>query len=111
MVGTYASPGVYEHGDQVNYPRAAIVNENKHHISNALGYMPKDQNRAMAQMIEEDTQEEIAERYKRDPTYSATMNGHEPSRGAKVDADIKREEEELLKKKKEKTDSLPGKKL
>lgn len=39
------------------------------------------------------------------------MNGHEPSRGAKVDADIKREEEELLKKKKEKTDSLPGKKL
>lgn len=40
------------------------------------------------------------------------MHGHEPSRGAKADAEIQREEEELLKRrKKEKTDSMPGKKF
>lgn len=38
------------------------------------------------------------------------MHGNEPSKGAKIDAEIQREEEELLRKKKEKTDSLPGKK-
>lgn len=39
------------------------------------------------------------------------MHGNEPSRGAKVDAEIQREEEELLRKKKEKTDGMSGKKF
>ncbi|KAI2619436.1 hypothetical protein GGS26DRAFT_595509 [Hypomontagnella submonticulosa] len=112
MSGTHGSSGVYEQGDQVNYPKSSIANEEKHHKINAEGYMRKDQNKAMNQMLEEDIQGDVAERYKHDPTYPATMHGHEPSRGAKADAEIQREEEELLKRrKKEKTDSMPGKKF
>lgn len=39
------------------------------------------------------------------------MHGNQPSRGAKQDAEIQAEEAEILKKKKEKTDSMTGKKL
>lgn len=38
------------------------------------------------------------------------MHGHEPSRVAKIDAEIAAEETEMLNKK-HKTDSLPGKKM
>jgi len=36
---------------------------------------------------------------KKDPTAPAKMHGNEPSRGAKIDADIQTEEEEYLKSK------------
>lgn len=39
------------------------------------------------------------------------MHGNKPSRGAMVDQDIAQEEAELLEKKKNKTDSLAGKKM
>ncbi|KAI1088342.1 hypothetical protein F5B19DRAFT_496480 [Rostrohypoxylon terebratum] len=110
MSGTHGMSGIYEQGDQVNYRRSDVVNEERHHTTSAKGYRPKDQNKAMNQMIEENIQDEVRERYKHDPTYRATMHGNEPSKGAKIDAEIQREEEELLKRKKEKTDSLPGKK-
>ncbi|OTA64799.1 hypothetical protein K449DRAFT_421341 [Hypoxylon sp. EC38] len=110
MAGNHGLRSVYEEDDQVNYPRSFVAEEKKHHMINAEGYLPKDRNKAVNQMREEDIKEEIAERYKRDPTYPAIVHGHEPSKGAKIDAEILREEEELLKKKKEKTDSLPGKK-
>ncbi|KAI1414771.1 hypothetical protein F5Y13DRAFT_158280 [Hypoxylon sp. FL1857] len=109
MAGNHGFSGVYEQGDQINYPRSNVADEEKHHKINAEGY--KDQNKAMNRMLEEDIQDEVAERYKHDPTYRATMHGNEPSRGAKTDAEIQREEEELLKRKKEKTDSMPGKKF
>lgn len=41
----------------------------------------------------------------------ATMHGHKPSKGAQIDAEIAKEEAEMLAKKKEKTDSMTGKKL
>ncbi|KAI0894772.1 hypothetical protein F4806DRAFT_96613 [Annulohypoxylon nitens] len=110
MSGTHGMSGIYEQGDQVNYGRSNVANEERHHTTSAEGYRPKDQNKAMNQMIEENIQDEVAERYKHDPTYRATMHGNEPSKGAKIDAEIQREEEELLRRKKEKTDSLPGKK-
>ncbi|KAI1466688.1 uncharacterized protein F4812DRAFT_460249 [Daldinia caldariorum] len=103
--------GIYGKGDQANYRRDDIANEAQHHKINAQGFRTKDQNEAMTNMIEEHMQDGVAERYKHDPTYSATMHGHKPSRGAKTDADIQREEEEIINRKKEKTDSLPGKKL
>ncbi|KAI1143261.1 hypothetical protein F5Y05DRAFT_368034 [Hypoxylon sp. FL0543] len=111
MSGNHGFSGIYEQGDQINYPRSNVAEEEKHHLINAEGYRRKDLNKAMNQMREEDIQSEIAEREKHDPTYRATMHGNEPSRGAKADAEIQREEEELLKKKKEKTDSMPGKKF
>lgn len=36
------------------------------------------------------------------------MNGNEPSRGAKADAEILREEEEMLRKKKDKSNGMAG---
>ncbi|XXG94854.1 hypothetical protein Hte_001113 [Hypoxylon texense] len=111
MSGNHGSAAIYEDQDQVNYGRSSIANEEKHHTTKAEGYRPKDQNKKMNELIEEDIQERVAERYKHDPTYRATMHGNEPSRGAKVDAEIQQEEEEQLQRKKEKTDSMPGKKF
>lgn len=39
------------------------------------------------------------------------MHGNQPSKGAKQDAEIQAEEAEMLRRKKEKTDSMAGKKL
>ncbi|KAI1209016.1 uncharacterized protein F4807DRAFT_428520 [Annulohypoxylon truncatum] len=110
MSNTHGSARIYEQGDQVNYPRSNVANEEKHHTMSAEGYRPKDQNKAMNKMLEENIQDEVAEKYKHDPTYRATMHGNEPSKGAKIDAEIQREDEELMRRKQEKTDSLPGKK-
>lgn len=44
-------------------------------------------------------------------TQQAKVHGNEPSKGAKIDAEIQAEEEEAINKKKSgKTDSMPGKK-
>ncbi|KAI0397832.1 hypothetical protein F5Y17DRAFT_476545 [Xylariaceae sp. FL0594] len=101
---------LYADGDERNYPREAIRNESRHNNKNAEGYMPKDQNRAMDEMLTENTKARIEDRYKHDPLYRATMHGNEPSRGAKQDAEIQAEEAEMIRKKQEKADSMPGKK-
>ncbi|KAI8959586.1 hypothetical protein F5Y11DRAFT_350339 [Daldinia sp. FL1419] len=111
MAGNHGSSGVYEQGDQINYGKADIAREDKHHTMNAQGYRPKDQNKAMNQMLDEHIQDDVADRYKHDPTHRATMHGNEPSKGAKADADIQQEEEELLVRKRGKIDSMSGKKF
>jgi hypothetical protein len=40
----------------------------------------------------------------------ATMHGNKPSRGAEIDAELAQEDAEQMAKKREKTDSMPGKK-
>ncbi|KAI2635428.1 hypothetical protein GGS21DRAFT_81740 [Xylaria nigripes] len=108
---TTGTPSVYEDGDERNYAREDIRNEARHHLRNAEGYMRKDQKRAMEEMLSEDTQVQIEERYKNDPLYRATMHGNKPSRGAVQDAEIQAEEAELLRKKQEKMDGMVAKKL
>ncbi|KAI0409520.1 hypothetical protein F4802DRAFT_593165 [Xylaria palmicola] len=105
------TPGMYEDGDERNYSREAIHNEQRHHLHNVEGYMRKDQQKAMNEMLSEDTQVRVEERYKTDPLYRATMNGNQPSWGARKDAEIQAEEAEMLRRKQEKTDSMTGKKL
>ncbi|KAI0428550.1 hypothetical protein F5Y09DRAFT_312688 [Xylaria sp. FL1042] len=102
---------LYEDGDERNYSRGAIHDEQRHHLCNVEGYMRKDQNKGMNAMRSEDIQEEINERFKTDPLFSATMHGNQPSKGAQQDAEIQAEEAEIIRKKQEKTDSMPGKKL
>ncbi|KAI1082912.1 hypothetical protein F5B20DRAFT_489022 [Whalleya microplaca] len=111
MAGNHGFANLYEDGDQRNFESSSVATEQKHHNINAEGYMPKDRNKAMNKMLDEDIQGRVNERYKTDPTYAATMHGNQPSRGAQVDAELRQEEEEILKRKKEKTDSMPGKKL
>ncbi|KAI0020237.1 hypothetical protein F4780DRAFT_779792 [Xylariomycetidae sp. FL0641] len=108
------TPASYEGQDQTNYSQKDIQAEQKHHTINAEGYMPKDRNKAMNQMLDEDTQAQVKDRAKHEPGYAAQMHGNEPSRGAKMDAEIAADEAEMLRKKQEKTggtDSMPGKKL
>ncbi|KAI1304537.1 hypothetical protein F5Y03DRAFT_172909 [Xylaria venustula] len=102
---------IYEDGDERNYSREAIRDEQRHHLRNVEGYMRKNQNQGMNEMISEDTQARVDERFKHDPLYRATMHGNQPSKGARQDADIQAEEAEMIRKKQEKTDSMPGKKL
>ncbi|GAW14320.1 hypothetical protein ANO14919_037210 [Xylariales sp. No.14919] len=109
---TTGTPSLFEDGDERNYSRGAIHEEQRHHLRNVEGYMrTEDQHKAMNEMLSEDTQAQIGERYKNDPLYSAAMHGNQPSRGAQQDAEIQAEETEMLRKKQEKTDSLAGKKL
>ncbi|KAI0163899.1 hypothetical protein GGR57DRAFT_269856 [Xylariaceae sp. FL1272] len=103
-------PSTYEAQDQINYSEAEVRDAQKHEFGNVAGYMDKDKNRGMNQLREQHIKAQVDDRYKHDPTYRATMHGNEPSRGAKIDAELEAEESELLKKKREKTDSLPGKK-
>ncbi|KAI1737248.1 hypothetical protein F4680DRAFT_428893 [Xylaria scruposa] len=108
---TTGTPSLFEDGDERNYSRGAIHDEQRHHLHNVEGYRPKDQHKAMDAMRSEDIKVQIEERYKTDPLYPATMHGNQPSRGARQDAEIQAEEAEMLRKKKEKTDSMTGKKL
>ncbi|KAI1016510.1 hypothetical protein LB503_010290 [Fusarium chuoi] len=66
----------------------------------------------------EEVREEVREEGRTHPNvnpggyrFSATMHGNKPSRGAEIDADLAREDAEQLERKKDKTDSMPGKKM
>lgn len=78
---------------------------------------PKDQrsiaNRLAAEERKDEEPEDDKETAlsKKDPTLPAKHHGNEPSKGAKIDAELQAEEEETINKKKAgKTDSMPGKK-
>ncbi|KAJ2979165.1 hypothetical protein NUW58_g7271 [Xylaria curta] len=106
---TTGTPNLYEDGDAHNYSREAIHDQQRHNLRNVEG--AEDQQRAMNEMLSENTQAQIEERYKTDPVYRATIHGNKPSWGAKQDADIQAEEAEMLRKKQEKADSMASKKL
>ncbi|KAL2760977.1 hypothetical protein ACRALDRAFT_1059305 [Sodiomyces alcalophilus JCM 7366] len=98
----------YETGDQQNYSISEVQREGREHGVNT---MAQNHNKIVDELRERDIQRQIDERYKHEPGYAARMHGNEPSKGAKIDASIAREEAELLEKKKHKTDSVPGKKM
>ncbi|KAG0652897.1 hypothetical protein D0Z07_0432 [Hyphodiscus hymeniophilus] len=103
---------LYEAGDQRNVPQSEIqqekkdnrFHEGKEHSHKALD--SKDE-RSIANKLareekrekegDEDTPEVAA--LKEDPTAPAKLHGNEPSRGAKIDAEIQQEEEEELRRK------------
>ncbi|KAL9121228.1 MAG: hypothetical protein Q9187_002212 [Circinaria calcarea] len=100
---------VYEDGDQRNYPQSEIQTaerykegkENSHKANDS-----KDQRSIANRLDKEERKKEIvetsskeAEEYKKDPTLPARNHGNEPSKGAKIDAELKAEEEEELRRK------------
>ncbi|CAG9988240.1 unnamed protein product [Clonostachys byssicola] len=98
---------VYEAGDQRNYKKSEInksdpYNEGKENSHNILD--SKDE-RSIANKLaaaerqgepEEDLETKLG---KKDPTLPAKIHGNEPSKGAKIDAELQAEEQELLKNK------------
>lgn len=67
--------------------------EDERSIANKLEREKKRENEDDNKLSEEDRAAQI------DPTLPAKLHGNEPSKGAKIDAELQREEEEELKRK------------
>ncbi|MCJ1465018.1 hypothetical protein MMC07_003633 [Pseudocyphellaria aurata] len=100
---------VYEAGDQRNYKDSEIERPERFHegqVNSHKANDSKDQRTIANKLAREEQREnepepiskEAAESQK-DPTLPARNHGNEPSKGAKIDAEIKAEEDELLRKK------------
>ncbi|KAM5431775.1 hypothetical protein MferCBS31731_007734 [Microsporum ferrugineum] len=91
--------GVYESNEQRNYSRSEVESARRNREN------PPDSSRRGSAHIKEQKQrgkyslndEELA---KMDPTAPARMHGHQPSHGAQVDAELKKEDEEMIRQKK-----------
>ncbi|KAI1333055.1 hypothetical protein F5Y16DRAFT_354691 [Xylariaceae sp. FL0255] len=99
-------PPTYPDGDEHNYGKGDIRKEDHYRLQNVAAYMRRGKNEAMNDMLAEDIEQESKERYKTDPTYRATIHGNQPSKGARIDAEIQQEEAEMIRKKQEKADRL-----
>ncbi|KAF5024944.1 hypothetical protein F66182_2986 [Fusarium sp. NRRL 66182] len=99
--------GVYEAGDQRNVPESERqthepYNEGKENSHSNLD--SKDErsiaNRLAAEEKKSDAGDDLeTAQSKKDPTLPARAHGNEPSKGAKIDAELQAEEEEELKRK------------
>ncbi|KAE8447703.1 hypothetical protein EG329_010510 [Mollisiaceae sp. DMI_Dod_QoI] len=103
---------VYESGDQRTVPQSEINQEKKDarfHEGKENSHKANDSKdeRSIANKLareekrekEPENESEEAKQYKQDPTLPAKMHGNEPSKGAKIDAEIQAEEEEELRRK------------
>merc|ERR1711988_491999 len=92
---------VYEDGDQRNYNPSEVRAAERTSGINVEGYM--DKNKIMNKLQDEEDQKRTQDRMQHEPGFAATMHGNEPSKGAKIDAELAEEEAEMLAKKKNKT--------
>ncbi|EHK47433.1 uncharacterized protein TrAtP1_012457 [Trichoderma atroviride] len=99
--------GVYEAGDQRNVKNSEMQHAerfNEGQEGSHIGLDSKDQRSIANRLAAEEQKSEPGDdretaALKEDPTLPAKMHGNEPSRGAKVDAEIAAEEEEYLQRK------------
>ncbi|KAI0652614.1 hypothetical protein C8Q79DRAFT_1005785 [Trametes meyenii] len=109
MQSNVGNPQVYEDGDQSNASsnqftgKGSNIGEqgqkNAHNI-----FDPKDSRNLDVRAQQERKEEREAEREERartidDPLEPAKRHGNDPSRGAQIDAELQREDEENIKKK------------
>ncbi|KAL9103136.1 MAG: hypothetical protein Q9163_001780 [Psora crenata] len=87
---------VYEAGDQRTVPNSEINQAERYKEGQPHSHLANDSRSADPHDFSED-QRSIANRLGREE--QAKNHGNEPSKGAKIDAEIKAEEEEMLKKK------------
>ncbi|PBP23507.1 hypothetical protein BUE80_DR005514 [Diplocarpon rosae] len=110
---------VYEDGDQKNVPKSELEQEKKQsrfHEGKENSHKANDSKdeRTIANKLareakvglplatregEDEEESEETKALKKDPTLPAKMHGNEPSKGAKIDAQIQAEEEEELRRK------------
>ncbi|KAL4943611.1 hypothetical protein BDV06DRAFT_189505 [Aspergillus oleicola] len=104
---------IYEAGDQRNEPRSVINDQERYEAGEKHSHSnldSKDQrsigNRLAAQSKESDPShhhnkdfQPEAELSKQNPTKPAKLHGNEPSKGAKIDAELQAEDEQRLKEK------------
>lgn len=109
MSSNVGNSAIYENGDQKNLPRSELNNaepyhegkENSHNTNDSKDQASLKNNLARAEHDHKKADYKSPEtvQLQQDPTKPAQMHGNEPSKGAKIDAEIKAEEEEILKKK------------
>ncbi|KJZ75875.1 hypothetical protein HIM_04699 [Hirsutella minnesotensis 3608] len=99
--------GVYEAGDQRNVKRSEMETAERYEEGKPGSHLANDSKdeRSIANRLaaeerrsEPEDDKETA-MLKKDPTLPAKMHGNEPSRGAKIDADLQAEEQEELRRK------------
>ncbi|KAL8829214.1 MAG: hypothetical protein Q9191_002138 [Dirinaria sp. TL-2023a] len=100
---------VYEAGDQVNSKNSEINERERYKEGKENSHKANDSKdeRSIANKLareekrqsEPEPQGKETRESKIDPTLPAKNHGNEPSKGAKIDAEIQQEEEEILKKK------------
>ncbi|KAI0862788.1 hypothetical protein F4860DRAFT_470439 [Xylaria cubensis] len=101
--------GVYEAGDQRNYKDSEVPRPERFEEGVENSHLPndsKDERSIANRLANEERKEHMKDQdepeiaaLKKDPTLPAKLHGNEPSKGAKVDADIQAEEEEYLRRK------------
>ncbi|MCJ1283267.1 hypothetical protein MMC26_002595 [Xylographa opegraphella] len=102
---------VYEAGDQRNVKNSEIetadrYNEGKENSHKSNDSRTPEDERSIANRLaneekksDGDGDSKETEMLKKDPTLPARSHGNEPSKGAKIDAELQAEEEEYLKRK------------
>ncbi|OTA54705.1 hypothetical protein K449DRAFT_377382 [Hypoxylon sp. EC38] len=100
---------VYEDGDQKNMKNSEVPGRPRYEEGVEHSHLPNDSKdeRSIANRLdneerklhrkEQDDPETAAS--KKDPTLPAKLHGNEPSKGAKIDAELKADDEEYLKQK------------
>ncbi|KAI0019670.1 hypothetical protein F4780DRAFT_427063 [Xylariomycetidae sp. FL0641] len=101
--------GVYEAGDQRNYKDSEVSGPPRYHEGKEHSHKPNDSKdeRSIANRLDheerklnrEEPKDPETKASQQDPTLPAQLHGNEPSKGAKIDAELRAEEEETLKKK------------
>ncbi|KAL9022496.1 MAG: hypothetical protein Q9185_000403 [Variospora sp. 1 TL-2023] len=95
--------GVYEAGDQRNVKDSDIKQADRYKEGQPNSHLANDSSTHIhAGSLREKEPEPISQEARdsqADPTLPAKKHGNEPSKGAKIDAEIQQEEEEMLKKK------------
>ncbi|KAH7316582.1 hypothetical protein B0I35DRAFT_512490 [Stachybotrys elegans] len=99
--------GVYEAGDQRNVKQSELNQSTPYEEGQVNSHQSLDSkdersiaNRLAAEEQKSKSHEDLeTTALKKDPTLPAKLHGNEPSQGAKLDAELKNEEEEYLKRK------------
>ncbi|CAJ2503684.1 Uu.00g110780.m01.CDS01 [Anthostomella pinea] len=101
--------GVYEAGDQRNVKASELNKATPYEEGKEHSHKPNDSKdeRSIANRLaneerkekEGDHDDPMTAAQKKDPTLPAQLHGNEPSKGAKIDAELQAEDEAALKKK------------
>ncbi|KAM4065251.1 hypothetical protein HRG_004421 [Hirsutella rhossiliensis] len=99
--------GVYEAGDQRNVKQSEMGTAERYEEgkqNSHLGNDAKDERSIANRLAAEERKKDLGDdketaMLKKDPTLPAKAHGNEPSKGAKIDAEIQAQEEEELRRK------------
>ncbi|KAI0830831.1 hypothetical protein BC628DRAFT_905972 [Trametes gibbosa] len=104
MQSNVGNSQVYEHGDQKNPATdqssqerpAGLGQKNAHNIFDSKDNRKLDVRMQQEHKLERQTEQSDNTKTVTDPLEPAQRQGHEPSRGAKIDAELQKEDEETV---------------